>query len=780
MSRSRLKHPGRQPARDAAPESAAAWSGATSTASAGGPDGDPTDAWLATLFRAAVILLAVLWIYSPAYHGDWLWDDDQLLTANPTVQSASLQGLAKLWFDPDGADYFPLSYTALWAQWPFFGQRPTGYHVTSILLHALSSLLVWRLFSRMRIPGAWLGGMLFAVHPLCVESVAWVSETKNTLSMPLFLLSCICWVEQDEERPGAWRTVCYWLSIVFFLFAMFAKTSMVALPVVLLLHAWWKRGEVTARDLWRTAPFFLISLALGLITIHYQHGRAIGQEKILVDSLLTRDGFLQRTAVAGMAILFYLWKMIAPINLLPIYPRWEVPQAWQFLAWPVIGWAATRIWANRGTAEQPGWGRHAAFGLGFFLLMVAPVLGFVTISYMRITWVADHFVYLPMLGVIALLAATAATWYESAAVRSRPLFLAGAATVLSVLALAAFVYAGAWSSEDALWTHTLAINEKAWQAHNRLGAKKFARNEIEAAHHHFTRSTALRPDLGETHNNLGTTLSRKGRMDEAIKEFAEARRLTPHVLQMNINLYNALMATGRKDEAAAALAESLAHFTEESKKPDWRGDPGAHLKRGAFLVSVGRHADAANEFARAVRAQPGIVDLYLQLASVQQSAGQHDASIVTLQDVLQKFSRAGLPPAKLLFVEQKIADAQVGAGRFEEAVGGYRRLLAVDAGNPIIWNNLAVACYKLGRRPEAIQAFERAVAIDPNLKDALEGLAKARAEEAAGTPAQPQQSQAPLAPERRPAEPPLPAFSLPASPTLGPSPAAPVAAPQVP
>jgi len=777
MSRSRTNHPAaRQPPRgpDATfTDRGAEPSGPTRAATDGGGSGTGADAALiVTLLRAAVIVLAVFWIYSPAYHGDWLWDDDQLLTANPTVQSRSLQGLAKLWFDPDGADYFPLSYTALWAQWPLFGQRPTGYHVTSILLHTLASLLVWRLFARMRIPGAWLGGMLFAIHPLCVESVAWVSETKNTLSLPLFLLSCIFWVEQDEERAGWRRTWCYWLSIAFFLLAMFAKTSMVALPVVLLLHAWWKRGVITQRDVMRTAPFFLVSLALGLITIKYQHGRAIGSEKILVDSLFSVNGFLQRTAVAGMAILFYLWKMIAPINLLPIYPRWEVPQAWQFLAWPVIGGAAAWIWQHRGTAERPGWGRHVAFGLGFFLLMVAPVLGFVTISYMRITWVADHFVYLPMIGVIALLAAAAARWYESAAAQVRPLFLAGAYTILAVLALSAFVYAGAWSSEDALWTHTLAINEKAWQAHNRLGAKKFARNDVEAAHHHFTRSTALRPDLGETHNNLGTTLSRKGRLDEAIKEFTEARRLTPHVLQMNINLFNALMAAGRKDEAEATLAESLAYFTEEAKKPESRGDPAGHMKRATLLASVNRHAEAAAEFAQAARLQPGAVDPLLQLAGAQQSAGQFDASIATLQDVLQRFGRV-LPLLKRLFVEQKIADAQVGAGRFADAVNGYQRLLTVDGGNPVLWNNMGVASYKLGRRLDAIQAFERAVAINPGLKDAVEGLAKARAEEAAGVPAVPATPQPPAAsvpsPEPRPQSPPLPPFSLPASPTLAPS-----------
>ena len=377
--------------------------------------------WRDFLLHAAIIVLAGLWIYSPAYHGDWLWDDDQLLTANPVVQSGSLQGLGKLWFNPDGADFFPLSYTALWAQWPFFKNTPTGYHVTTIVLHVIGSLLLWALLHRMRVPGAWLSGLIFAIHPVAVESVAWVSETKNTLSLPLFLLSCLCWVVQDEEREGPRRTWFYVLSIVFFLLAMLAKTSMVGLPVLLLLHAWWKRGTVTLQDVIRAAPFFLISIVLGIITIQYQHGRAIGAEKILV------GGVASRIATAGMAILFYLAEIVWPVNLLPIYPRWEVdpPKAWQFLAWPVIAAAAAWIWANRGTADRPGWGRNVLFGLGFFLLMVLPVLGFVTISYMRITWVADHFNYLPMIGVIALIGAAATRWYERSTASAQPLIIAG-------------------------------------------------------------------------------------------------------------------------------------------------------------------------------------------------------------------------------------------------------------------------------------------------------------------------------------------------------------------
>jgi len=565
------------------------------------------------LLRAAIIVLAGLWIYSPAYHGDWLWDDDQLLTANPVVQSSTLQGLSKLWFNPDGADFFPLSYTALWAQWPFFKNTPTGYHVTTIVLHVIGSLLLWALLHRMRVPGAWLSGLIFAIHPVAVESVAWVSETKNTLSLPLFLLSCLCWVvqdEEDEEREDGKRTWFYVLSMVFFLLAMLAKTSMVGLPVLLLLHAWWKRGTVTLQDVIRAAPFFLISLVLGIITIQYQHGRAIGAEKILV------GGVASRIATAGMAILFYLAEIVWPVNLLPIYPRWEVdpPKAWQFLAWPVIAAAAAWMWANRGTADRPGWGRNVLFGLGFFLLMVLPVLGFVTISYMRITWVADHFNYLPMVGVIALIGAAATRWYERSTASAQPLIIAGGAVALAACALLSFRYANAWASEDALWTHTLKTNHDAWQAHNRLGAKKFSRGDIEGGYYHFTQSTRLRPDLGETHNNLGSALSAKGRLDEAIKEFAEACRLTPHVPAMRVNLANALFQAGR----FAAASDAFQFLLE--KEPN---NAALINNYAVTLYRQGNKDEAVRQFRRALEINPTMKDARegLAVALGEQPAG---------------------------------------------------------------------------------------------------------------------------------------------------------------
>jgi protein O-mannosyl-transferase len=539
------------------------------------------------LIRAAAIVLAGLWIYSPAYHGDWLWDDDVLLTHNQTVQTTTLGALLKLWFNPDGLDYFPLSYTLLWLQWPFFGQQSTGYHITTILLHVTSGLLLWTLLSGMRISGAWAAAFLFTIHPVGVESVAWVAETKNTLSLALFLASCIFWVSQDDAEVGPKRERLYLASLAFFLLAMFAKTSVVAMPVLTLLYAWWKRGSVTMQDAVRAAPMFLVSLVLGIVTIQYQHGRAIGLEELPV------GGIASRIAIAGMAILFYLVTIVWPVNLLPIYPRWDVdpPKAWQFLPWLFIGGAAWWLWTNR----RETWARHAIFALGFFLLMIAPVLGFIDISYMRITWVADHFLYLPMIGPLVLIVAAVATWLDSCQERGRTVFTALTAGIMLFLALNAFFYSMAWMDEEHLWEHTLAHNHEAWQAHNRLGARMLASGDLEAAHYHFRNSSRLRPDLGETKNNLGIVLMRKGRTDEAIRTFEEALRASPELLQIRLNLADAYGKTERYAEARDMYASLVTV------------DPNNILIRNNYafaLFKSGAKEKAAEEFRRMLELNP--------------------------------------------------------------------------------------------------------------------------------------------------------------------------------
>ena len=623
--------------------------------------------WTGLIFKVAIIVLAGLWIYSPAYHGDWLWDDDQAITQNAVAQGP--WNFYEHWVWPPGADYWPLTATGFWIQWHLFGMNQTGYHVVNVVFHILGALAFWRLLHVMRLPGAWLGGLLFAIHPVAVESVAWVSEFKNTLSLPLLMLSAAAYVqfeETDTESPRALRF--YAAAVAFYLLAMCAKTSMVMFPFVILLYAWWKHGRIGFRDVAASVPFFLISLALGLMTIKFQHEKAIGAETILVGDWRTVSGLAQRFALAGMSILHYLWKTIWPFNLLTIYPRWDVepPKAWQFLPWPLIGAAVWWLWARRGTAASPTWQRHMLFVFAFFVLMLFPILGFVTISYMRITWVADHFLYLPMIGFIAFGSAAAASVYARLKRAEQPAALVAAALLLSVLAFSSFRYAHVWAGEETLWPHTLAGHPSpctyprcgCWQAHNRLGAKKFARGDLDGAHFHFQNSTRLRPDLGETHNNLGTTHS-----------------------------------------ARAQVASQ-------------RGD-GATVQRELEL--------AIEQFREACRVTPSIPMMQVNLANILAQAGRFDEATVTYRQVLEQLPQV-----------------------------------------PAIWNNYAVALYKLGDTDRAIEAFRRALALDPNLKDAKEGLAVATGEKPA--------AEAPPVP---PAPPPPGGqlqLSVPQSPTLGPAP----------
>lgn len=462
------------------------------------------------LLRGAVLVLATAWIYSPVYHGEFLWDDSVLVTDNWMVQSGSLGGLAAIWVEPDGPDYFPLTYTALWLQWQAFGDNPTGYHLVNIGLHALSGLLLWGLLHQLKLPGAWLAALIFTVHPVCVESVAWISEIKNTLSLPLFLLACWCWVRQDDCQQPSARNWWYCGSLLAFLLALLAKPTMVGLPLLTLLYAWWQRQTVSRQDLLRMLPMLLLAVGMGLVTVWFQQERAIAGEPLPI------GGPLSRLAVAGLAIAFYLATIVWPVGLIPVYPQWSVQpvEAWQLLPWAglaVVGWVSWR--------HRSGWGRHVIMAGGFFLLMVAPVLGFVDMAFMRISWVSDHFLYLPMIGPLVGLVA----WFVSE-LRTRGQRFASGGIVccgLLVLLLAGMSHAAAehWANRQNLWTHVVQVNENAWPAHLVLAEAQLAQRNFEAAYQFHKRAAEIRPQLQsfqKYRDILIEILVRSGRYSEAL------------------------------------------------------------------------------------------------------------------------------------------------------------------------------------------------------------------------------------------------------------------------
>jgi protein O-mannosyl-transferase len=487
------------------------------------------------LARFLVILGTGLWVFRPALSAGWLWDDNQEVTANPVLPDPS--GLAKIWSGSVGADYFPLKTTVQWFEWRLWGADPAGYHAVSVALHLLGALLFWRLLRRLGLESAWIGGLLFAVHPLVVESVAWAAELKNTLSLPLLLLAMTAYA--DYEVKGRSRD--YGLSLLWFILAMLAKSSVIMFPAVILLQAWWRRGRVGGRDLRASVPFFAVSLLLGLVTVWFQHHRAQETELVLA------GGFLSRLACAGLALTFYLGQCLWPAGLSPIYPRWVVdpPAAWQWLPWLAWAGAAAWLWTKRA-----GWGRPVLFALGFFALNLLPVLGLVTNTYMRITWVADHFAYISILGLIGLAVAALDRW---PGVWARGLVVTAVAIALGAQSRA---YAAVFHDEETLWTYTLRQNPAAWSAHYNLANRLAQRHALAEAEEHYRAALRLVPDFTDAHFNLGNDLFLEGRLQAAADQYLETLRLDPGYAYGHVGLGNLLMLDGRAREAVPQYEEA--------------------------------------------------------------------------------------------------------------------------------------------------------------------------------------------------------------------------------
>ncbi|MGI8966742.1 MAG: hypothetical protein ACR2H1_11740, partial [Limisphaerales bacterium] len=343
-----------------------------------------------SIFWGLILILALtLLAYSPMFQAGFIWDDDDMLTENPLIKN----GLGDIWFSTKFYDYFPLTLTSFWLEWRLWRMNPTGYHATNILLHGFTSIFFWRVLKYLKIPGAWFAGLVFALHPVNVESVAWITERKNTLAMFFYALSLLLYLKFENAKHGIRNNKFYILSIITFLLALLSKTSVVMFPFVLLGCLWWRNGRIGRRDFLRVLPFFALSFVLALVTIWFQYNRAISTDIVHAAS------FAARLAGAGWATWFYLFKALVPIHLAFVYPRWEINGGALLSYLPalaLLGWLFF-LWAFR-----KSWGKPFLFGVGYFILTLFPVLGFFNIYFQKYSLVADHWQYTSIIGIIAL------------------------------------------------------------------------------------------------------------------------------------------------------------------------------------------------------------------------------------------------------------------------------------------------------------------------------------------------------------------------------------------
>ena len=552
------------------------------------------------VLKALVIVVAGATVFYPTLFAPWYGDDDIYLTGNPLLQDP--HRVWKAWFQPGSfIEYYPIEQTVQWMQWELFGLNSTfGYHLTNLILHLTSALLIWRLFDKLRLKWAWLGGLIFAIHPLMVDSVGVACELKNTLSLPPFLLSMCFYLDFENTRKPRY----YFFALALFLVAMLCKITMYFFPVVILLYAWWKRGRIGWNDVKESLPFFVVSLALGLITLH---AGVVYAQSIQYQSPapIHLGGILNRIALGGLSLTFYLGRCFFPLCPMPFYPQWSLEplNPLLFTPWLVIATTVVVCWAMRRS-----WGRPVLFALAFFTLGLAPFLGFNETSYMALTWFTDHFVYIPIIALIGLVVAGIEHPRRRLPLGFQPVEVLRIAVCLLLLGFQTYSYAKLFGDQEKLWIYNLRFNPKAWLAEDQLGQIYMQKQDVDKAIEHMQKSAQINPDFFNAHLYLGLYLSAAGRIPEGAAAFAQAVKIDPRAADGHFYLGDALRQLGRATEAIDQYNLAL------------QIDPDLVTARSNLseaLAQQGRIPEAIAQMAAALRTTPDDPKLQARMSELQ-------------------------------------------------------------------------------------------------------------------------------------------------------------------
>jgi tetratricopeptide (TPR) repeat protein len=623
--------------------------------------------WRKPSWQGVLIVLLTVLVYLPAMGGGFVWDDSFYLTDNPLMRTSD--GLYRLWFTADFCDYYPLSTSSLWLEWHLWGMNAAGYHTVNILLHALCAVLLWRVLLWLQIPGAWLAGVIFAVHPVNVESVAWISERKNVLSMLFCLLTILLFLKSESEPGKNW----YWLSVLTFLLALLSKITVVMLPIVLLGCAWWQRQRIDRRDWLRSLPFFALSAAVGLVAVTWlQFGSFVQTPKSQASSLLAH------IAGAGLAVWFYLGKAVVPINLAIAYPHWNFDPHRFIFHLPTIILVVGFILCWR---YRRGWGRPWLFGIGYFVVSLLPAMLNSYPGQSVYSPVADHWQHLAIIGVIALVVGAVATAFERWQDMRPPWGVIGGVVVVGVLSWLTWQQAGVFHNEETLSRNLLAKNPNSWAGHYNLAIVMANRGQTSEAIAEYTEALRVQPDDAETeqpmqcaavHNNLALVLAGHGQIDDALAHIQEAIRIQPDFAPAYYNLGLVQEKLGKLNEARAGYSKALRF------RPDYAE---AHYNLGLLLQRQGNVKEAMEHYTQAVIAKPDFAKAHINRG--------------------------------VLFAAQ---------GKVEEAIQCYREALRVNPDMAEAHNNLGVILASQGQINEAARHFAEAVRINPIHADAYYNL----------------------------------------------------------
>ncbi|HZZ44602.1 MAG TPA: tetratricopeptide repeat protein [Tepidisphaeraceae bacterium] len=589
-------------------------------------------AFIGPLFLLFLTIVA----YAPViFHAGYIWDDPDYVIHNPLLRN--FQGLLTIWTSPSSLpQYYPLVHTTYWIEYHLVGLSPHLYHLDNVLLHGVSAILFYFLLRQLKVPGALFAGALFAAHPLMVESVAWITERKNTLSMVFYLASAIAYLrfESDERR---WRW--YAASLLLLVCALLSKTVTSTLPAALVLLLWWQGRRLNWRTISPLIPFFLIAVPLALFTAHLEKTH-VGATGVEFDFSVA-----DRLLIASRAVCFYAGKLLYPYPLCFIYPRWNLdPHSWMQWLPLALCLVFTAILALFSLRNPKSITRNVLIAWLLFVGTLTPALGFFNVYPMRYSFVADHFAYHAMLAPLALIAAGVVRLFSQ---RRKIVAL----VLIPGLCILTFTRCFAYQSGMTLWVDTVQKNPDSWMPHVNLGHEWVVAGNLDAAEFEYRRAAELAPNQPEALINVGGILAKRGRYAEAAEEYQKALAINPEYPLALFGMGSMFLAKNDAREALPWLERAVA------KNPDYAqaqytlgrayeqlGDP-EHARLayeaavaadpedveslynlGTLYLHYHQAADAAECFRRALSLRPGHAQSHANLAAAYLQLGQNQAA----------------------------------------------------------------------------------------------------------------------------------------------------------
>lgn len=544
--------------------------------------------WVASRGRTELLSLAlwpiVLLVYLPAMlSADFIWDD--FVIGTDIIRT--WDGLRRIWFSPADipaeGHYWPLTYTSFWLEHKLWGGIASGYHTVNVLLHLANTLLLWHLLRRLAVPGAWMAAAVFAVHPVHVESVAWIIERKDVLSGMFYLVAASAWLRFKEQPRPRW----YLSALAAYVGGLLSKSVVVTLPVALLIWHWWKRGRLTWTDLLQSAPFFVVGAAITYADLLFNRSRGVASFDY---------SFVERLLIASRSFWFYVGKLFWPLDLAGIYPHWEVRTA-DPLAWVGLGVAVVLV-AVLGLLRRRI-GRGPLAGLLFFAVTLSPVLGFVDFNFMLFSFVADRYQYLASIGITTVVVAAAASGLAALRWRDTQRAMAAAAVLLVItLALLGTLsarHASLYADGVRFFTHVVSRHPTARDAHLNLGSELLSRNRLDEALHAYLIAEEQRSDDCKPPYGAGLALYHLGRIQEAEDAYQQALDRCPRYGRA-LTDFAELRLHQQRYEAALRLANDAIELQSRNAS--------AWIHRSQALRNLGRNTQALESIDRALLIEP--------------------------------------------------------------------------------------------------------------------------------------------------------------------------------